>query len=118
VKSARQVITAVLLLLSVVAMASAPALAASRHPVCTTQQHDCGKAPTIKPCCCGDQGTGSDEGGPVAAKTRIGATLIAGDFLPVSALLPSAVRTTVSVQTSPPRAVRVDLPTLFASLLI
>jgi hypothetical protein len=105
------------LLLALVGTAVVPALAGSTHAVCTTKHHDCGTAPTIKACCCGNE-SASDQAGPIAAKTTVTVT-----FIPVAGVLADTVdgeiaRTVIRAEESPSRATRVDLPTLFASLLI
>jgi hypothetical protein len=88
------------------------------HDVCAARQHHCGEMTRITQCCCGDQGLARGEATPiqVRAEERV-------DFTPIAevpnvglAIVPQiAVKVT---QTSPPRLKHLDLPTLFATLLI
>jgi len=88
-----------------------------RHPVCETKQHDCGKTAKIS-CCCGDLGQLFDASVPAQARTELTKDLA------VALTLPSFVQPVVrqpllsAVQASPPRLALLDLPTLFATLLI
>lgn len=119
VKSVRASLSAIGLVLAIIASSSMTALMAATHPICTIKEHDCGKVPTIKPCCCGDQGDSARPSGPASAKVIVSVT-----FFPVA--LASDADTFAAASThaithwpiSPPRSSPVDLPTLFASLLI
>jgi len=92
--------------------------AQDRHPVCEAKQHDCGQPAKISSCCCGDVGTSPDAGTPAQSRTELSkdasATLALPQFIQ---LLPPAPLT-LTARTSPPRLCLLDLPTLFASLLI
>jgi hypothetical protein len=106
------------LLVAVIATTGVPVFAGQVHPLCVTKEHDCGRTAKITQCCCGDQGDTSNQGGPVESRVHLNASLIPTPG--VSAITGSAdlCRMIVRAHTSPPRAGPVDLPTLFASLLI
>ena len=118
VKSVRHALPALALAIAIIGTATIPAFAAAAHPVCVAKQHDCGKTPSIRPCCCGDQSNGSDQSGPVPGKASVDVSLVpvAVVFTPAFAANPGDIL--VRAQASPPRAAPVDFPTLFASLLI
>ena len=114
----RPYLTAISLVMALAGSISLSAFAGTAHRVCTTKQHDCGQPETIKPCCCGDQTQSSDPAGPIAAKMKI-----VPAHAPTAALFAEVVfRAAASIDArgdaSPPRAAPVDLPTLFARLLI
>ena len=118
VKPVRSGLSAVALIIAILGTATIPAFAAAAHPVCLAKQHDCGKTPSIRRCCCGDQSDGSDQSIPVPGKTSVHVTFVpvAAVFTPTGAPNPDGIL--VRAQASPPRAAPVDFPTLFASLLI
>ena len=110
--------SALAVIVGLVAATAGPLFAQDRHPVCETRQHDCGKPTKISSCCCGDLGQFRDASVPAQPRTEltkdVAVTVILPSFVqPVARhALPSAA------QTSPPRLALLDLPTLFASLLI
>jgi hypothetical protein len=92
--------------------------ARDRHPVCETRQHDCGKTAKISSCCCGDLGQFRDASVPAQARTELTKDVAVTLTLP-SFVQPGARQPLLSaVQASPPRLALLDLPTLFATLLI
>ena len=99
-------------------MATAPAFALAGHPTCTAKHHDCGKAPSITTCCCGDEQSSPTDSTPSQSRVDVRANFTAVpvgvDMLEVA----TPVHVLVAVHTSPPHQYLVDLPTLFASLLI
>ena len=118
VRSARSIWSALVLTLSVITTVTMPAFAGQVHPVCTLSHHDCGKAPTIRPCCCGEQDNSSNQGGPVESKVQLSAP-----SMPLVADLTFVLRSDIFRPFDRPysgttRAAPRDLPTLFASLLI
>jgi hypothetical protein len=117
VKSAPTTLSTIVLLVAVIGITGVPVFAAEVHPVCATKQHDCGRTAKIT-CCCEDQGNTSNQGGPVESRVQLNASLIPAAG--VSAITGSADLCPMIVRAhiSPPRAGPVDLPTLFASLLI
>jgi len=118
VKSFRTSLSAISLVLAVIGSSSVSAFIAAAHPICAVKHHDCGNAPTIKPCCCGDQSNISDQAGPTTAKVTFSATLHPVAVVVAAEFVPIPTRAFISAQFSPPRSSPVDLPTLFASLLI
>ena len=111
-------LSAVALVAAILSASGALLAAADVHPVCVSKHHDCGTAPTIGSCCCGDQGRASDESVP--AKPRVqaitGLSFVSLAPLPIVINLQSAA--TTAIQTSPPRGAPPDLPTRFGALLI
>lgn len=105
----------------VVAMTTASAgnvFATSRHPVCEAKQHECGQVAKISSCCCGDLGAPRDSGVPAQARIDV-----VGGTADVAAPPHCAQVATISadhnsIHTSPPGLYLVDIPTLFATLLI
>ena len=96
-----------------------PMFAQDRHPVCETKHHDCGKPAKISSCCCGDLGQFRDASVPAQARTELTKDVA------VTLTLPSFVQPVTrqplllsAVQASPLRLALLDLPTLFATLLI
>ena len=105
------------LTISVVTTATMPAFVEAIHPLCLAE-HECGKTATIGPCCCGEQDNSSNQGGPVESKVQL-----AKPSMPVAADLTFAAPRDVFNPIVCPyswttRAAPLDLPTLFASLLI
>jgi len=110
--------SAVALIVGVLAATAGPVFGHDRHPVCETRQHDCGKTAKISSCCCGDLGQFRDASVPAQARTEptkdVAVTLTLPSFVQPVARQPLLS----AVQTSPPRLALLDLPTLFATLLI
>lgn len=92
--------------------------AADYHPVCVAKHHDCGTAPTIGSCCCGDQSRASDVSVPAEPRVQAvtGLSFVSLAPLPIVITLQPAAST--GVQTSPPRGAPPDLTTLFATFRI
>jgi hypothetical protein len=109
-------LSALVLVAVVIGLAGAPLVAETRH--CDQKPHDCGKVTRIAPCCCGDHGDASNQGGPVETGVQInpGVHVIPALFSSVD--FSHQDRTIARLDTSPPRGSPLDLPTLFASLLI
>jgi hypothetical protein len=87
-------------------------------PVCTAMHHDCGKAPTLKACCCGDQSNISDRIGPTAVKVTCRVTLLRIAAVAADIVVLASPHAFTAAHASPPRSSPVDRPTLFATLLI
>jgi len=92
--------------------------AQDRHPDCETTHHDCGELATISGCCCGDLGQFRDTSVPAQARTEL--TKDVAVTLPLPSFVQPLARPPLlsAVQASPPRLALLDLPTLFATLLI
>jgi hypothetical protein len=116
--SVRTSLSAIGLVVALVGSTSTSAFMLAVHPVCTAEHHDCGKGPTIRPCCCGDQHSLSDQTGPTAAKVTFNGTLRPVTTVAADVLVPDSPLAFARATASPPRSSPVDLPTLFASLLI
>ncbi len=110
--------SALALIVGLLAATTGPMFAQDRHPVCETKQHDCGKTAKISSCCCGDLGQLRDASVP--AQTRTELTKDVAVTLPLSSFVQPVARQPLlsAVQASPPRLALLDLPTLFATLLI
>jgi len=98
--------------------AAAQAFAGGAHSTCAAKQHECGRAATITSCCCLDQDDTSSQGGPVESRAQISTGLTIAPAPAIAAPLPDVFQTIARPHTTPPRAAPLDLPTLFASLLI
>lgn len=116
VKSVRTVLSALVLLAALVASATTPVFAA--HRICVTKQHDCGRTATIRPCCCGEQSNTTDQSSPVSPQFDLSRIHVSIDTPFVAAVQPDLSPIAGRAHASPPRFNRVDLPTLFATLLI
>jgi hypothetical protein len=106
------------LVVAVMAATNASALLAWQpHDDCPMSQQECPRTPTIGPCCCDGQNS-SNQGAPIESRVLVVANLSAVSLpLAISGIADSP-QLFVRVHTSPPRAVPLDLPTLFATLLI
>lgn len=114
----RTKLSTIVLVAAVLTAAGAPVFAAQLHPVCAAKQHDCGTTAKISKCCCDDQGSATNQSGPAEAKVQVAAhfSTFTGQFMTT---LPTDARWSLAhAHASPPRARALDLPTLFASLLI
>jgi hypothetical protein len=103
----------------VVALVGSAALSAfgGVHPICAAKQHDCGSGPRIQACCCGDQSSTSDQTAP-SAKVTLNATLLPVAAVAAHMFVPVSKHAFTHALAPRPRSSPVDLPTLFASLLI
>jgi hypothetical protein len=95
-----------------------PVLAGQVHPICVSKHHDCGTTARFVECCCGDQSSASDQGGPVQSRQQLLVKLTADPGVLVDLAVSESFRIAARPETSPPRAHAPDLPTLFATLLI
>jgi hypothetical protein len=114
----RASLSAVALVAAILSASGTLLAAADHHPVCAAKHHDCGRAPTIGSCCCGDQGRASDGSVPAEPRVQLVTGLSFVSIAPLPTVIDLQSAATARVQTSPPRGVRPDLPTLFATLLI
>lgn len=87
------------------------------HASCPMERQDCEHVATITQCCHVNPSDASNHGGPVESRIRLSVDL---SPLPVAlvAVHAGVSRPNVGVHTSPPRVCPLDLPTLFAALLI
>ena len=118
VKSVRTSLSVISLVVALVGSTSLSAFVAAVRPVCAAEHHDCAKTPTIKACCCGDPSGTSDHTGPMVSKVTFSGTLVPVAPIVADIVLPASPDASRAAHASPPRSSRVDLPTLFASLLI
>jgi hypothetical protein len=118
VNTARARFSALLLVAAVIGAIGVPVFAGQIHAVCAAKQHDCGRAPTITNCCCGDQGDVSNQGGPVESRVQLNPILTFAPCVVATVDFSSLCAMHVGSNTSPPRASPLDRPTLFSSLLI
>ena len=111
-------LSAVALVVAIMATATGSAFAQNRHPACEAKQHDCSQPAKISSCCCGDLGTPGDAGTPAQSRTDV-ASGVATTPLPPQFEQPlPATDAAVVIQASPPGLALLDLTTLFACLLI
>ncbi|MBZ5558314.1 MAG: hypothetical protein LAO77_13670 [Acidobacteriia bacterium] len=112
-------LSALVLMAAVIATNGAALLAAGpQHAACVTTHHECDQTTTIRSCCCNPRDDSSNQGGPLESRVQIGADASAVPLVPAIILVADSSHLSVPVHTSPPRAVPLDLPTLFAALLI
>ena len=114
----RTKLAAIALIVGTLSVMGGSVFAQDRHPVCAAKQHDCGSTATISNCCCGDQGAAHNEATPVQSRAEGKAGQPAIVALPHVVHVVSAPQPLSAVHTVPPRLCLLDLPTLFASLLI
>jgi hypothetical protein len=118
VRDLRKRVAAVALIAGILAATGALAFAGDRHPVCVVRQHDCGAPVRISSCCCGDQGTTRRDTTPAQPRIDIQADLSSSPTLEHVVAAIATPQRTPAVHTSPPGSCLLDLPTLFATLLI
>ena len=106
------------LIVAMMATASASAFAQGRHPVCEAKQHDCGQTAKISSCCCGDLGTPGNTGTPAQSRVDVGSGISTAPVPPQFEPPVLSAHDDIAVQASPPRLALLDLTTLFACLLI
>jgi hypothetical protein len=112
-------LSALILMAAVAASSGAALLAAGpEHAACVTTHHECDQTTTIRSCCCDLQDDSSNQGGPLESRVQIGADASAVPLVLGTFPIADSMHLSVPVHTSPPRAVPLDLPTLFAALLI
>jgi hypothetical protein len=118
VKTLRVSLSAVRLVITLIVMTNLSAFAAVTHPVCPVHHQHCSNDATIKSCCERDQNTAPDQTGPLAEKVTVGApSMVVAVLFPIVAA-PEPTHALVRAQASSPRAAPVDLPTLYATLLV
>jgi hypothetical protein len=118
VRSLRSIATASTLIALLTVTAAAPAAGAAAHALCRAEHHDCGSTPSLKSCCCGEDGGSQDAAGPAAVRITIERTTPAAAGLFAAPPRPDLHRAAKAHASSPPRAAPVDLPILFAAFLI
>jgi hypothetical protein len=118
VKSTRSRLPAIVLIAVVVGAIGVPMFAGQIHVLCAPKQHECSPTAKITSCCCDDQGEASNQAGPAEPKVQLNPHQTFAPAVFASSDASSLYRATVRPHTSPPRASPLDLPTLFASLLI
>ena len=118
VKSARTMLSAIVLVAAVITSAGAAVLAAHVHPACAAHRHECSKSATIAKCCCGDQDAARTDSTPVQSRVEVRTDMCATPALPHAVQITAAASVLSPVHTSPPYLCLIDLPTLFATFLI
>jgi len=111
-------LSAVALVAALLSASGALLAAADRHPVCVAKDHDCGTAPTVGSCCCGDEAADRDDGTLAQPRVEVRVDLAATPEPPHVVHIAPAPQALSPVRTSPPRLCLLDLPTLFATFLI
>jgi hypothetical protein len=82
------------------------------------KHHDCGTAPTVGSCCCGDAAAEHDVGTLAQPRVEVRGDLSATPAVLQVVHIAPAPQALNPVRTSPPRLCLLDLPTLFATFLI
>ena len=111
-------LSAVGLVVAMIATASGSLFAQSRHPVCEAKQHDCDQPAKISGCCCDDLGTSGDTGTPAQSRVDVVSGPITAPVPPQFFPPALAAHEHITVHTSPPGLALLDRTTLFACLLI
>jgi hypothetical protein len=111
-------LSALTLVVALVATTSGSAFAQGRHPGCEAKQHDCGQTAKISSCCCGDPGTPKEAGTPAQTRADVSSGVATTPLPPQFEQPPAVADGAVAIHASPPRLALLDLPTLFACLLI
>ena len=111
-------VSALGLVVAILATASGSLFASVRHQVCEGEQHDCEQPATISSCCCGDLGAPGNTGTPPQTRVEVVSGLSVATA--PSPLEPPvcAGHDDVALHATSPRLVLLDLTTLFACLLI
>ena len=108
------------LVTAVLALTGGAVFAQGVHPYCAAHQHDCGKTVRLSNCCCGDQDASWTDSAPVQSRVEVHADVTISYALPAlvhaRATAPAAIAPQIT--SSPPGSCLLDLPTLFATLLI
>ncbi len=92
--------------------------ARAAHPICVAKHHDCGQTARMSSCCCGDQDVSRNDSTPGQSRTDVRPDMSVTPALSCAFDFATAPRPASAIQTSPPRLCLLDLPTLFAALLI
>jgi hypothetical protein len=111
-------LSALTLVVAIMATVTGSAFARDRHPACEAKQHDCGQLAKIANCCCGDLGAPRDAGTPAQSRTDVASSLATAPVPPQFEDPIPRSHASIAVQASPPRLALLDLNTLFACLLI
>jgi hypothetical protein len=98
-------------------MAGGAVFARAAHPICVAKHHDCGQTARMSSCCCGDQDVSRNDSTPGQSRT-VRPDVSVTPALSCAFDFATAPRPASAIQTSPPRLCLLDLPTLFAALLI
>jgi hypothetical protein len=118
VKSVRSKLPAIVLIAVVIGAIGVPVIAGQIHILCAPKQHECGTTAKITSCCCDDQGEASNQAGPAEPRVQVNPDPTFAPAVFSSSDSSSLYGATVRSHTSTRRAGPLDLPTLFASLLI
>ena len=108
----------VVLMASLLATTSGSIFAESIRALCVTQRHDCGRAATISTCCCGNHSAAQHEAAQVPSRPKLRIDHSVTPAVTSGVQVATTPRASVHDHTSPPRLCLLDLPTLFACLLI
>jgi hypothetical protein len=111
-------LSALALVVALVATTSGAAFAQGRHPACEAKQHECGQTAKISSCCCGDLGTPKDASTPAQTRADVSSGVATTPLPPPFEQPIAAPDAAVAIHASPHRLALLDLTTLFACLLI
>jgi hypothetical protein len=110
-------LSAIVLIVAVVAAVGSPLIAESAHP-CEMTQHECHHTATIMPCCCDHASDTANQVGPVESKIQLTVDLSPLPIAQACGTIADTAGTNVQGHTSPPPACPPDLATRFAPLLV
>jgi hypothetical protein len=111
-------LSALSLVVAIMATTAGSAFAQNRHPACEVRQQDCGHSAKIASCCWGDPGAPRDAGTPAQSRTDVASSLPTAPVPPQFQDPIPQSHASMAVHASTPRLALLDLNTLFACLLI
>jgi hypothetical protein len=118
VTSRRTTLSAIALLIALLGSTALPLCAEPASRNCATRPDDCRGTTTMTTCCCCGHGDESNQGGTTETDVQLSASLAPVSGVVEAAAAQDPCRTPIRQQTSPTRSGSLDLPTLFATLLI
>jgi hypothetical protein len=120
VKSVRFPISALTLVVVLVAASIVPVYGVQARPECrpiaAQAAHDCCKAPILNACCAA-RSDGSQQSGPAQSKVQLDPSFTAAPAILIADLI-SRTRSVGTIASAPPRVVPLDLPILLSTLLL
>jgi hypothetical protein len=106
------------LVFAISAVAGGSVFSQAAHPICVAKHHDCGQIARMSSCCCGDQDVSRNDSTPGQSRTDVRPDMSVTPSFSFAVYFATGPNLASAIQTSPPRLCSLDLPTLFAALLI
>ena len=119
VLSRSEKLSAIALVVALVAATSATLIAECAQPeACPMQHHECDQTVRITECCCGHASDASHQGGPIESRVQLTVDLSTLPLALAVRAFADTPGTSVRVHTAPPSVYPPDFATRFAPLLI